>query len=74
MIPAAFDLTHKLIDALDAETALTAHYADQTVVPFELTSIRKRIRILTDDLKAALATPVGDVIKPYSRWNDGVVR
>lgn len=74
MIPAAFDLTRQLIDALDAETALTVHYADQTVVPFELTSIRKRIRILTDDLKAALATPVSEVIKPYSRWNDGVVR
>lgn len=58
-------LTHELVAALDVETALTNHYAGAKVVPYELTSIRKRVRVLTADLKAALATP--DRV-PLCKW------
>lgn len=70
MIPAAFRLGNDLVAALDEEAALTERYAGETVVPFELVSARKRIRILTADFKAALLTPVQSVSKPYSRWRE----
>lgn len=68
MIPAAYALAGTLIAALDEEVSLTEQHKDATVVPYELVAMRKRIRILTADLKAALATPVQDVSKPYCRW------
>lgn len=64
MLPAAVRLTTDLIEALDAETALTEQYADSVVVPFELSSARRRIRIITADLKAALVQPVE--VKPWA--------
>lgn len=71
MIPAAFRLGNELVAALDDEASLIERYASETVVPFELIAVRKRIRILTADFKSALTTPVQVVSKPYSHWGGG---
>lgn len=71
MIPAAHSLARDLIAALDAEDAMVELYADEKVVPFALTAMRKRRRVLQADFKAALATPEEKVSKAWTWWNVG---
>jgi len=69
MSPAAEALTRQLLSALDDEAALTVEHKHETVVPHELLLLRKRIRVLTADLTAALNEPLK--ITPWSPWQIG---
>lgn len=61
-------------DMLAQALHLKALHADPLVVPMGRGRAREKLFAIAERFEAELARPISEVIKPYSRWNDGVVR